>query len=237
MGWWRPEVPVLLAVMSVATLTWAFIELADEVTGGDTHAFDHWVVDVLRNPEDPRLPRGPSWLVDATRDITSLGSWPVLFLVVSVAAGYLLLTRRIRAAVLLVAAVVSGVFLSSFLKAYFDRPRPPTGSALQDTLTASFPSGHSLGSAVVYLTLGAMLARFTPGHRLRLYFIGVALFLPLLVGASRVYLGVHYPTDVLAGWAAGAAWALLWWVVTRYAWPGDSSPLIEPPDKADRHQG
>ncbi len=128
-----------------------------------------------------------------------------------------------RGALLLVAAVASGVILSSLLKEAFDRPRPPDGSLVQSTLSASFPSGHSLSAAVVYLTLGAILARFVPLHRQRVYLIAVALFLTLLVGASRVYLGVHYPTDVLAGWTAGAAWALTWWLVSRLVWTDEGS--------------
>jgi undecaprenyl-diphosphatase len=220
-SWWRPELPVLLALLSAALLAWGFIELADEVAGGETQSVDERVVDALRNPDDPRLPRGPRWLADGARDITALGSTVVLTLVVAFSAGYLLLLGRTRGAALLVAAVLSGVLLSSTLKSSYNRTRPPEGSALQGTQTASFPSGHSFSSAVVYLTLGAMLARFARTRRLRVYFIVVALLLPLLIGLSRVYLGVHYPSDVLAGWAAGAAWALWWWVIARFVWPDD----------------
>jgi undecaprenyl-diphosphatase len=214
-SWAWPELPVLLAVLAAAALVWLFIELADEVAGGDTHEIDQRVLDVLRDRERPGMPRGPAWLADAGRDITALGSPVVLTLVVTAAAGYLLLEGRRRSAALLLTAVISGAILSSFLKSAFDRPRPPAGSLLQGTATASFPSGHSLSSAVVYLTLGAMLARAMATRRARWYAIGVALVLTLVVGASRVYLGVHYPSDVLAGWTAGAAWALAWWLVAR----------------------
>lgn len=212
---------MLVALLTLAALTWAFVELADEVTSGETHHVDELVLDALRSPDDPALPRGPEWFVDAARDVTALGSFTVLALVVALATGYMLLVQQARMAVVLVAAVTSGLILSSTLKYAFDRPRPPAGSAVQSTSTSSFPSGHSFSSAVVYLTLGALLARFVPRHRLRVYLIGVALGLTLLVGLSRVYLGVHYPTDVLAGWTAGAGWAVLWWLIARYVQSGD----------------
>ena len=214
-----PELPVLVAAVAIASLSWLFIELADEVMEGDTGAFDTWVIESLRSPQDKRLPRGPLWLVDAARDVTALGSSTVLFLLVAVVVGYLAMVRRPRALALLLAAVVSGAILTSSLKYAFDRPRPPDGSAVQRTHTTSFPSGHSLSSAVVYLTLGAMLARVMPTRKLHLYWIGTAIFLATLIGLTRIYLGVHYPTDVLAGWAAGAAWALLWWLIARWLIP------------------
>ncbi len=212
-----PELPVLVAVAAVATLTWLFIELAEEVASGETRHFDTWVIDSLRSPQNPRLPRGPAWLIDAARDITSLGSATVLCLVVALVVGYLAMVRRPRAIALLLAAVVSGSLLTSGLKYGFDRPRPPEGSAVQRTHSASFPSGHSFSSTLVYLTLGAMLARVMPTRKLHFYLIGVALLLAVLIGLTRIYLGVHYPTDVLAGWATGAAWALVWWLVARWS--------------------
>jgi undecaprenyl-diphosphatase len=125
-----------------------------------------------------------------------------------------------RTIVILLAAVIGGAVLTTGLKHTYDRPRPPEGSAVQRTHSTSFPSGHSLASAVVYLTLGAMLARVMPTRKLHIYLMGLALFLAILIGVTRVYLGVHYPTDVLAGWTAGAAWALLWWLIARWASPG-----------------
>jgi undecaprenyl-diphosphatase len=125
-----------------------------------------------------------------------------------------------RTIVILMAAVIGGAVLTTGLKQTYNRPRPPEGSAVQRTHSTSFPSGHSLASAVVYLTLGAMLARVMPTRKLHIFLMGLALFLAILIGVTRVYLGVHYPTDVLAGWTAGAAWALLWWLIARWAMPG-----------------
>jgi len=218
-GWRWPEVPVLAAMAAVAALGWAFIVLSDNVIEGDTNHFDERVHLALRDPNDPTLPIGPLWLVDAARDVTALGSTAVLCLVVAIVLGYLAMVRRPLAIAILLAAVISGTILSSTLKYSHARPRPPSGSAVQRTHTSSFPSGHSFSSALVYLTLGAMLARVMPTRNLRIYLIGSALFLSVLIGLTRIYLGVHYPTDVLAGWAAGAGWALLWWLVARWLYP------------------
>jgi undecaprenyl-diphosphatase len=212
-----PELPVLLVAAAILGLSWGFVLLADQVVDGDTGGFDRWVIESLRNPNDRSLPRGPTWLVDAARDVTALGSATVLTLVVAIVVGYLAIVSRFRTIAILLAAVIGGAVLTTGLKHTYDRPRPPEGSAVQRTHSTSFPSGHSLASAVVYLTLGAMLARVMPTRKLHFYLIGVAIFLAILIGVTRVYLGVHYPTDVLAGWTAGTAWALLWWLIARWA--------------------
>ena len=119
-------------------------------------------------------------------------------------------------AVLVVAATLGGLLVSHLLKDLYDRPRPELVPHLVPVSTASFPSGHAMLSAVVYLTLGALLARLVDAWWVKLYVIVAALGLTGLVGLSRVYLGVHYPTDVLAGWAAGLSWAILCWLAVRY---------------------
>jgi len=212
----RPELPVLLVLLGLAAASWIFVEIADEVLDGETMDFDTWAVRVLRRPDDPKLPIGPHWLVEMGRDFTALGGIAVLTFMTAAAAVYLGLHRKWHAMLLMVMAVVSGVIFSSILKASFARPRPETGSALTDTFTSSFPSGHSMLSAIVYLVLGSMLARLESHRALKIYFMVVAVLLTFLVGLSRVYLGVHYPTDVLAGWTAGLAWALVWWLIVRF---------------------
>jgi undecaprenyl-diphosphatase len=149
----------------------------------------------------------------------------VLTTVVLFACGYLWLLRKRLAVVYVLAAVLGAQALSSALKSTFDRPRPTLAPHGDFVYTASFPSGHSSMSAATYLTLGALLARYQRKRRLRVYLVLVALALALLVGVSRVYLSVHWPTDVLAGWAIGAAWALLVWAVA--AWLQRRS-VIEP---------
>ena len=146
-------------------------------------------------------------------DVTALGGYIVLtFLVVSVVV-YLLVIGKWRNAVMVSGASVSGVFLSELLKVQFGRPRPELVPQLAEVHSLSFPSGHAMLSAVIYLTLGALLARFHKRKRERALIMVYAVLVTMMVGASRVYLGVHWPTDVLAGWALGAAWAAVWWLV------------------------
>ena len=131
-------------------------------------------------------------------------------------SGFLLLSRKYQALAMLLLCIGGGLLLSTLLKDIIDRPRPNVVPRLSYVATTSFPSGHSMLSAIVYLTLGTFLARLVQPLRLKLYFLFVAMMLSVLVGLSRVYLGVHYPTDVLAGWAAGLAWAVLCWLLARY---------------------
>jgi undecaprenyl-diphosphatase len=111
-------------------------------------------------------------------------------------------------------AVSGGALLSSVLKATFNRPRPDVVAHLVQVSSASFPSGHSLISAVIYPTLGAVLASLSVQRRTKIYFILSAFVLMVLIGLSRMYLGVHYPSDVLAGWTVGLAWSLACWLVS-----------------------
>ncbi len=207
----RPWTAALVVMAVVALL--AFATLAGEVVEGETHAFDHTVLVALGAPEDPAAPTGPRWLADAARDFTALGSTAVLIFVVAAGAGYLALRGRRAEALLLVGAVGGGTMLSSVLKLGFDRPRPGFGSPLVEVYTASFPSGHAMLSAVTYLTLGAMLIRGEGPGWTKTYILALAVLTTFLVGASRIYLGVHWPTDVLAGWSVGAAWTLLCWLL------------------------
>lgn len=209
------EQSVLVALLVLVASTWLFIALADEVVSGDTGRFDEWSVRVLRNPEDPADPIGPRWLEEVGRDLTALGGMTFLALLTATVAGFLWLRGMYAAMGLVVIASLGGLLLSLGLKELFDRPRPDLVPHLSHVLTSSFPSGHSMMSTTVFLTLGTLLGRFVDELALKAYFLGIAIGLSILVGASRVYLGVHYPTDVLAGWAAGLAWALVCWLVAR----------------------
>ena len=212
----RQEAAALGAMLAVAAGLYAFAELADAVVEGDTRAFDEFVLLGLRSAADPSDPLGPRWLEETMRDFTALGGMGVLALVTFAAVGFLVLTGKRRAAAAVGAAVLGGLLLSNALKWGFDRPRPDLVPHGQAVYTRSFPSSHAMLSAAVYLTLGALLARTQPRRRAKLYFLAVAAFVAVLVGASRVYLGVHWPTDVLAGWAVGTGWALLCWLVTLW---------------------
>lgn len=207
----------MLATMALAAGgIWAFVELADEVVEGDTASLDRTLLLALRSPGDLADPLGPPWVEELFRDFTALGGVGVLMLLTLAVAGFLLLDRRVRAAMLVLASVGGGFVLSTLLKQLFSRPRPDLVPHESFVYTASFPSGHSMMAAVTYLTLGALLARVQPRRQVKAYLLVLAALVTLLVGISRVYLGVHWPTDVLAGWAAGAIWALLSWLVARW---------------------
>jgi undecaprenyl-diphosphatase len=209
--WARRELAMLVALALAASAIWGFTELAGEVLEGDTHAFDETILLALRSPTEHADPLGPGWLEESMRDVTALGSTVVLTFVTLAVAGFLVLQRKAHAALFVVLAVGGGMLLSTLLKMGFDRPRPDLVPHGATVYSASFPSGHSMLAAVAYLTLGALLARVQPQRRLKLYLLGLAVLLTVAVGVSRIYLGVHWPTDVLAGWALGAAWALLCW--------------------------
>ncbi len=219
-GFWsrlgRHELTLLVAVAVSAGLILSFALLAGEVMEGETAAFDRAVLLALRVAGDPETPLGPLWLQNAARDITALGSTAVLSLITAVMLGFLVLTGKRGAALLVLLSVGGGMLISSLLKNQIGRARPDLVPHGDIVFTASFPSGHSLLSAVIYLTLGAMLARVVEGLRLKAYVLVVAITLTLLIGCSRVYLGVHWPTDVLAGWCVGAGWASLFWLVALW---------------------
>lgn len=200
---------VIIAILLISAGTWGFIELMDEVREGGTLRFDEWVMRRVGGYQ------GPEWLEEIGRDLTALGGIIVLTLVTAIVAGFLMLRKMWGAMWLLLAATIGGAIVSGLLKHFVDRARPDIVPHRSHIMTTSFPSGHSMLSAVVYLTLGSLLARFTRDPRLRLYFLAVACVLSVLVGISRVYMGVHWPTDVFAGWTAGGVWAIFCWTIAR----------------------
>jgi undecaprenyl-diphosphatase len=208
------ELAVLVALFAIAAGVWAFVGLASEVREGETQGFDRRILLAMRHPGD-LTPIGPPAVQEAARDVTALGGVVVLGLITAITAGFLVLDDKKHMAAFACAAVIGGMIASTLLKDIFQRPRPELVPHIAYASNSSFPSGHSMMSAVTYLTLGALLARSQQRKRLKAYFLLLAALLSLLVGVSRVYLGVHWPTDVLAGWTAGAVWALLCWLVAR----------------------
>jgi undecaprenyl-diphosphatase len=206
----------LLSVILAAGLLFAFAKLANAVGRGSTHAFDEWLIVALRTPGDLADPIGPAWLEEMMRDCTGMGSTGVLTVMVLAIAGFLAMTRKGLAALFVLASVAGGVLISQTMKWAYARPRPDLVPHGAEVFTASFPSGHSMMSAVVYLTLGALLARTQPDRAVKAYILAVAVLLTVLVGVSRVYLGVHWPTDVLAGWVLGGLWALVCLMVMQW---------------------
>lgn len=212
----RQEIGVLIAVAVVATAAWLFLNVADEVVEREADPIDDRILLALRSAEDPSRPVGPSWLVVAAEEITALGSTTVLALLTTIVCLYLMIQRLARLAMFVLICVGGGTLLSTLLKLAFGRERPDVVPHLTHFGQASFPSGHAMLSTVAFLTLGVLLAEIEKRKRVKAYIMAVAVCLAALVGATRVYLGVHYPTDVAAGWTAGVAWAVGCWGVARW---------------------
>lgn len=212
----KKEILLLIPVFVFSMGAWAFIEIADEVMEGDSHAMDEQILLAMREDGSPQDPWGPEWLGEVARDFTALGGVGVLTFITVFAVVYLYLRSNKRVALFLLLSIVGGILMSSLLKHGFDRPRPdfvPHGSYVY---TASFPSGHSMMAAIVYLTLGVIVARSETKISIRIWLLSACVFLTLAIGVSRVYLAVHWPTDVLAGWSGGAAFAGACWLVSHF---------------------
>ena len=226
---WAVHLMALAILMGVCS----FIVVAYGVSTGATQHLDEQLLKAPRDPADLSKTLGPPWLEEFGRDVTALGGIAGLCLMTVAVIGYLLICRKYRALAFVLAATLGGLLINGVLKERFDRRRPNVVPYKSQVTTSSFPSGHSLNSAVVYLTLGSLLASLVEQRRLKIYFFSVALLLTLLVGISRVYMGVHYPTDVVAGWSAGLAWAMLCclvahWLKQRHAIEQVDIPEPEP---------
>jgi undecaprenyl-diphosphatase len=204
---------VLVSLLLIASGLWAFLALADGVMEGEHQHLERAILLSFRQADNPAEPIGPYWLESAVRDVTALGGTTITTMVTLVTAGYLLLAGNRGAAMMVLASIAGAVLLSLAIKLGIERPRPELFPHGVEVYTASFPSGHATGSAATYLTLGALLAGFQRRRRLKVYLLTIAVLLTVLIGLSRLYLGVHWPSDVLAGWTLGASWALLCWLV------------------------
>jgi undecaprenyl-diphosphatase len=211
----RDELKILVIGLGLCAVLFLFIRLAGEVMAGDTQAFDVEIMRSLRDAADPSRLKGPAWMETVLIDVTALGSPAVLGLIVLIITGYLLLEARYLTAAIVFVSSITGELLNEALKLFFERPRPTVVPHLRTVITASFPSGHAMESAIIYLTLGALLMRVVEGRVTKIYCMATAMFLTLIVGTSRVFLGVHYPTDVLGGWVLGFFWAAVTFLVTR----------------------
>lgn len=204
----------LAAVIAVAGIA-GFVALMLLATGNEPPGFDPKILLALRQAGHPDQPLGPYWLELAMRDLSSLASNTVLLMVMVAVVSYLFCARRRAAALFMLCMLGGGQVIASLLKLAVDRPRPELVPHLVDVLTLSFPSGHAMGAAMTYGALAVLAAEVAPTRAARTCLFTLAILVTLLVGASRVYLGVHWPSDVLAGWCAGFAWAALCYIGLR----------------------
>ncbi|MBO9581635.1 MAG: phosphatase PAP2 family protein [Sphingobium sp.] len=210
-----PEAKLLWLMLGASALLLLVLKACSEIAEGDTLAYDRAILIALRTATE-----GSDALRTGLRqfmlDVTALGNNALLALVALLGVGFLVAAGKRHLAALLGAGIVTGIGASVILKLAFARARPDVVAHLVDVQTASFPSGHAMNSAVVYLTMAALLARGQKGRGARLYILAVGMGLTFLIGLSRLYLGVHWPTDVLMGWMFGASWAgLLAWAGAR----------------------
>jgi undecaprenyl-diphosphatase len=204
-----------MAVAGLAALLLA-VKICGELLEGDSFRFDPAILEALRKPGHPATPIGPTWLLQSATDLSALGGFTLLSLFSVAGLGYLMWIGRRAEAAWIAASLAGASLLNLGLKSWMNRPRPFVVPHLAEATTASFPSGHAMVSAAVYLTLGLMLAEAEPRAGRRLFIAGFASLLVLLIGCSRVYLGVHWPSDVLAGWCFGAVWALAVFAAERW---------------------
>jgi undecaprenyl-diphosphatase len=221
----RPgPLPALFVLAAISALLLVALRLGARLLTGDGGSFDRAILLGLRVTGDPATPIGPDWLRHFAIDITTLGGSTTLVLVIVFATGLLIARRNVRTALLLVAATASGALMVDLLKGWFARTRPALIDHLVDVGNFSFPSGHAANSAMIYLSLGTLLTRVESRQAERRFTLAVAALLALMIGASRLYLGVHWPSDVAAGWLFGTLWAMLWWtlaaLLTRRAGAG-----------------
>ncbi len=208
------ELKILLVLILVVAGSWIFIQLAGSVNKGSSDNFDRLAIELIGKSNTII---NQQWLNMVMEDLTALGSGTVILLLTIAVSGYYLFHKDYKAFWLILIAVAGGIILSFTLKEIFARERPSQIISLISVDSYSFPSGHSMMSAVIYLSLAALIARIQPTRRIKIYVLSLALVLTFLIGISRIYLGVHYPTDVLAGWSIGLVWALLCWLAAYFA--------------------
>jgi undecaprenyl-diphosphatase len=211
----RFEARVLIGLMLAAGALWAFLNIADEMAEGETEAIDRHIILMLREPGDLNDPIGSKTVEEAVRDVTALGGTTLVIVVTLVAVLAFAFHKRRRHALVMAGVVLAAWGSSQVTKALYGRPRPDLVPHEAYVYSASFPSGHSTMSTACFLTLAMLVSSLEPQRRSKALAYGLAGIVVVGVGFSRVYLGVHWPTDVLAGWCLGAAWALAGWLALR----------------------
>lgn len=196
--------------MATFAITWSLVALDLTVQA------DRAVLFVFRDATDPSDPWGPAWFEEMTAELSALGGYTILVGLIVLAAINLIIIGETTMAWFLAIAFATGSAVSSILKLFIERPRPDLVEQFDRVFTPSFPSGHAMVSMLTYLTLAAVVVRLCKTRRLRIFVLIAATTLSLAIGVSRVYLGVHWPSDVIAGWSIGIAWAGICWLIAHY---------------------
>jgi undecaprenyl-diphosphatase len=215
LGEWRREPLVPLLFLVAAAGIFFFLKLASEVREDEFRHYDEAILLMMREPGNPADPVGSARIEEMARDLTALGSFTILTLVSIIGISVALFAGKRKLALAGLISVLSGMAMMNLLKSSYSRERPDLVVHATPVHDASFPSGHTTMASIVYLTLGIMLARTQPRKRVRIFVIALSIVITVSVGVSRVYLGVHWPTDVVAGWALGTVWAVLFWFAAK----------------------
>jgi undecaprenyl-diphosphatase len=209
------EIRVLLAWFSIVGALWAFLALGNEISEGETGALDRQLIGLLRTSSNGGEPIGPVWFKESMRDVTALGGFTFLSLMTIVAVLSLLLHRKRREGIIIAATAISSQASIEIFKFLYERPRPAPILLQPLASTNSFPSGHTTESTTIFLTVATVIASLEVNDGTKILAYAIAIFAMIAVGFSRVYLGMHWPTDVLGGWVLGTAWALAAWTALR----------------------
>ena len=210
------EVWILLVMLSIVLGISVFFTISNLIQAGSIQKYDELILYSFRDPQDVTIPIGPVWLKEVMRDVTSLGGGTVLTILIVNISLFLLLKKKYFAFFFVIVASLGGFFVDISLKSLFARERPDIMLHLTLVTSKSFPSGHSMMSAAIYPTLAAIIARIQGNFKIRIFVISASVVLMILIGFSRVYLGVHYPSDVIGGWTAGLTWATICWFAALY---------------------
>jgi undecaprenyl-diphosphatase len=205
----RLELRLLLLFIGGIGAIWLFLAVTGEVQEGETNPIDKSLLMLFRVPGNPIQPIGPRWVEESARDITALGGFTVLIMISVMAIAILVINGKRLQATIFAITVVTAQAGAEIIKAWVARPRPPPMLHHDLIYSSSFPSGHAMMSPVVYLTLAAFISAGQSRHPVKVMMFGLAVTLVIAIGVSRVYLGVHWPTDVLAGWSLGSAVAIV----------------------------
>jgi undecaprenyl-diphosphatase len=208
----RHELQPIGVLFGVSALL-LFIHIAHDIAKGRKWSLDQRILVALRKPGQPQVPIGPLWLEQTAIDLSALGGFTIMWFFSAALFGFFMLIQRPLEAGLFAFSVVGSSLLNAGVKRLIARPRPFVVPHLATVSNGSFPSGHAMLSATAYLALAALTANAMPAELIRIYVVSITIVVVLAIGLSRIYLGVHWPSDVLGGWCLGAAWALMFSII------------------------